>query len=151
MDRPKRCVKQGPGKPAPARPPGVEVLPPTDPSTFVPPPEVEEIRRRFNAGDYRGCVEPIERLFFARRNTFHQGLLQYMVALLQLRLGLVRSPRRLLRQALELFAPYPDWQEGFDLAAIRRHATAVLEILPEGVDQTAPEAATAWWLAPPVQ
>jgi hypothetical protein len=147
--KPIRCVKQGPGTPIPDRPPEVVVLLPTDPATFVPPPELAIIVERFNAGDYRGCVEPIEALFFARRNTFHQGLLQYVVALHQLRLGLVRTPRRLLFQALALWSPYPDWQEGVDLAVLRTHAQALLDRLPPDVDRAAPEAAAEWWLRPP--
>src|SRR5205807_2451267 len=115
----------------PERPADPVVLPPTNRAGFEPPPELEVIRARFNAGDYRGCVEPIEALYFARRNTFHQGLLQYVVALLQLRLGLVRTPRRLLGQALELWSPYPEWQEGLSVAPLVEHARELLCILPE--------------------
>jgi hypothetical protein len=125
------------------------VLPPTDRKTFVAPPELVEIRQHFNAGNYRGCVEPIEVLFFARRNTFHQGLLQYVVALHQLGLGLVRTPRRLLRQALDYWQPYPEWQEGLDLAALRVHAGALLDQLPPDLDQCAPEEIGQWWTPPP--
>jgi hypothetical protein len=149
MSGPIRCLKTGPGTPIPDRPPEVVVLPPADRAAFVAPPEVDEVRRRFNAGDYRGCVEPLEALFFARRNTLHQGLLQYVVALLQVRLGLVRTPRRLLRQALELWASYPTWQDGFELDPLRRHAEALLGRLPEGVDEAAPEQVAEWWVAPP--
>jgi len=147
---PVRCVPKGPRKPIPERPPEVEVLPPTDREGFVPPPELELIRRRFAAGEYRGCVEPLEALFFARRNTFHQGLLQYVVALMQLRMGLARTPRRLLRQALALLAPYPGWQEGVDLTALREHAEELLRRVPEGVDQASPEESARWWVPPPV-
>jgi hypothetical protein len=133
----------------PDRPPDPVVLPPTDPHTFVPPPELEIIRERFNAGEFRACVEPIERLYFAHRNTFHQGLLQYVVALLQLRLGLVLTPRRLLGRALELWAPYPDWQEGLDLAALVAHAHTLLRVLPEGVHSAPLEQVERWWLPPP--
>lgn len=149
MSGPRRILKRGAGTPVPAAPPVVEVLPPTDAASFVAPPELAEIRARFREGEYRACVEPIEALFFARRNTFHQGLLQYVVALLQLRLGLVRTPRRLLRQALGFWTPYPDWQEGLDLAALRTHAVALLELLPEDVDKTATEEAPRWWISPP--
>jgi hypothetical protein len=127
----------------------VIVLPPTDRSTFTEPPELREIAQRFDAEDYRGCVELIETLFFARRNTFHQGLLQYVVALHQLRLGLIRTPRRLLAQALEFWTPYPEWQEGINLAALRTHAGALWERLPAEVHHAAPEVVAAWWLPPP--
>lgn len=146
---PRRCIKQGPGKPIPTEPPVVEVLPPTERDTFVPPPELLEVAARFREGDYRGCVEPLEVLFFARRNTLHQGLLQYVVALLQLRRGMLRSPRRLLRQALDLWQPYPVWQEGLDLAALREHAEALLAHLPPDRVEAAPEEVENWWIAPP--
>jgi hypothetical protein len=146
---PVRCRKSGPARPFPEGPPVVRDLPPTDRQAYHDPPELLEIRRRFNAGDYRGCVEPIEVLFFARRNTFHQGLLQYTVALHQLGLGLVRTPCRLLRQALALWEPYPGWQEGIDLAALRSHAGLLLAHLPEDVDRCEPEAVRNWWVAPP--
>jgi hypothetical protein len=134
--------------PAPAPPP--IIIPPTNRSTWVEPPELLEMRRHFNAGEYRACVEPIEALYFARRNTFHQGLLHYMVALLQLRLGLMQTPRKLLGQALVLWEPYPAWQEGVDVVSLREHAVALLEALPEGVHSVPPEEVAHWWIAPPV-
>lgn len=125
-------------------------LPPTEPAGWRDPEELAQVRAAFNAGEYRACVEPIEALFFARRNTFHQGLLQYVVALLQLRLGLVRTPRSLLRQALDLWRPYPDWQEGVPLSELRAHARALLERLPEGVHSAPPNEVEGWWIAPPL-
>lgn len=136
---PIRCRKQGPGTPVPAAPPEIEVLPPTNPARFIPPPELRSIARSFAEGDYRACVAPIEVLYFARRNTFHQGLLQYVVAHLQLRLGLIRTPRKLLTQALALWEPYPDQQEGVDLGAARRHARRLLASLPSDRDRLDPD------------
>jgi len=127
---PIRCRKRGPGKPIPDSAPRVAVLPPTDPAHFAPPPELERIRICFEAADYRACVEPIEELFFARRNTFHQGLLQYVVVHLQLPQGRLPTLRRLLTQVLELWRPYPDWQEGVDVAAARQHARRLLAAFP---------------------
>ncbi len=146
---PIRCVKQGTGKPIPVHPPVVEVLPPTVRETFEAPPELLLIAERFDRGDFRNCVEPIETLFFARRNTLHQGLLQYVVALMQLRMGFVRTPRRLLRQALELWSPYPEWQEGIDLQALRTHAADLMDRLPAGLDKTTSEEVAGWWIDPP--
>jgi len=142
--------RRQPMRPIPERPPEPVVLPPTDPATFAAPLELAVIRQRFNAGDYRGCVEPIEALYFARRNTFHQGLLQYVVALLQLKLGLVRTPRRLLGQALELWKPYPAWQEGVDLALLAAHARDLLAVLPEGVHSAPLDSVAEWWVPPPI-
>lgn len=143
MSHPQRCEKRGPLKPPPAQPPRVDVLPPTDRTSFIEPPELAEIRERFNDGDYRGCVEPIEALFFGRRNTLHQGLLQYVVALHQLGLGLVATPRRLLAQALQYWEPYPEWQEGLDLTLLRAHARSLLSRLPSGIHSVSPEEGAA--------
>lgn len=137
-------------QPVPFTPPEVVVLPPTERAGWVDPPELEVIRAHFNAGQYRACVEPIEALFFARRNTFHQGLLMYVVALHQLGLGLVRTPRGLLTQALEFWSVYPDWQEGVDLGAVREHAAALRNRLPEGLRSAPANEIDEWWLPPPV-
>jgi hypothetical protein len=115
----------------------------------VVPVELELVASLMADGDFRGCVEPIEQLFFARRNTLHQGLLQYCVALLQLRRGMIRSPRRLLRQALEFWHPYPEWQDGLDLAALRAHAETTLQDLPSNLDQVEPEQLSQFWRRPP--
>jgi hypothetical protein len=136
-------------KPIPPRAPEPTVLPPTDRDRWADPPELETVRTHFNAGDYRACVEPIEALFFQRRNTFHQALLMYTVALLQLRLGLVLTPRSLLTQALELWSAYPEWQEGIALAELRAHAEALLERLPEGVHSLPPKEVESLCPAPP--
>lgn len=146
---PRRCRKTGSARPLPADV-TVRVLPPTDPEAWVPPQPLVTALAYFNEGEYRACVEPVEALFFARRNTLHQGLLQYVVALHQLRLGYVATPRRLLAQALELWRPYPEWQEGLDLAALRAHAAALRAALPEGVHSAQPEEISGWGLpAPP--
>jgi len=120
-------------------PPEVIRLPRTDPDAFRPPAQLLAFIAACNAGDYRSAVEPLEELFFARRNTFHQGLLQYYVALLQLQGGRTRAGRRLLRRCLELLAPYEPWQEGLDVAAIRRHAGAWLRALADGMELDAEE------------
>jgi hypothetical protein len=131
-------------------PPEIIVLPPTDRDHWQELPEMESIRGHFNAGEYRACVEPIEALFFRRRNTFHQALLMYVVALLQLRLGLVRTPRSLLTQALERWAAYPDWQDGLELPPLREHAEQLLRELPEGVHSVSAQEVDVLWIAPPV-
>jgi hypothetical protein len=89
-------------------------------------------------------------LYFRRRNTFHQALLMYVVALLQLRLGLIRTPRSLLKQALDLWSAYPEWEEGLDLANLRSHARALLDRLPEGVHSVPANDVEEYWLPPPV-
>ena len=82
------------------------------------PPPFDEVITRFNQGEYRACVDPLELLFFADRNTFYQGLLHLVVALLQTRLGMVRQPRRRFASAAELLSPYAPWHRGVDVAGL---------------------------------
>jgi hypothetical protein len=102
------------------------------------PPPFDEVVARFNAGEFRACVEPLEVLFFADRNTFYQGLLHLVVALLQLKLGMVRGPRMRLASAAELLAPYSPWHRGVDVAGLLASIQAGRERLPEGVVQVTP-------------
>lgn len=133
MTGPIRCRKQRPAGSVSPTPPPVVDLPPT-PADFSAPPELLVVAARFAEGDFRGCVEPIEALFFQRRNTLHQGLLQYVVGLLQARAGRTITAKVLLDRALELWCPYPGWQDGIDLTALRRHVEVVrAHLLPEGI------------------
>ena len=93
----------------------------------------EEVVARFNAGEFRACVEPLEVLFFADRNTFYQGLLHLVVALLQLQRGMIRGPRIRLGSAAELLAPYAPWHRGVEVAGLLASLQACRERLPEGV------------------
>jgi uncharacterized protein len=99
------------------------------------PPPFDRVLSHFNAGEYRACVEPLEELFSADRNTFYQGLLHLVVALLQTRLGMVRGPRIRFDSAAELLAPYTPWHRGIDIEALLRFIRACRERLPEGVVQ----------------
>jgi Domain of unknown function (DUF309) len=102
------------------------------------PPPFDEVVARFNAGEFRACVEPLEVLFFADRNTFYQGLLHLVVALLQLQRGMIRGPRIRLSSAAELLAPYAPWHRGVDVAGLLALIQAYRERLPEGVVEIAP-------------
>src|SRR5437763_17054792 len=82
------------------------------------PPPFGEVIDHFNRGEYRACVEPLEVLFFADRNTFYQGLLHLVVALLQTRLGMVRGPRLRLASAAELLALYAPWHREVDVSGL---------------------------------
>jgi hypothetical protein len=99
------------------------------------PPPFDEVVARFNAGEFRACVEPLEVLFFADRNTFYQGLLHMVVAMLQLKLGMVRGPRIRLASAAELLAPYTPWHRGVNVAGLLASIEACRGQLPEGVVQ----------------
>jgi uncharacterized protein len=107
------------------------------------PPPFDEIVERFNAGEFRACVEPLEVLYFADRNTFYQGLLHLMVALLQLKRGMIRGPRMRLASAAELLTPYAPWHRGVDVAGLLAFIQACRERLPEGVVEMAPTEAEA--------
>jgi hypothetical protein len=94
---------------------------------------------RYNAGEYRTCVEPLEVLFFADRNTFYQGLLHLVVALLQAQRGMIRGPRIRFASAAELLAPYAPWHRGIDIGGLLAFIDACRQRLPEGVVQLTPE------------
>ena len=102
------------------------------------PPPFDEVVARFNAREFRGCVEPLEALFFADRNTFYQGLLHLVVALLQLKRGMVRGPRTRLASAAELLGPYAPWHRGVDVAGLLAFIQACRQRLPEGVVELTP-------------
>lgn len=116
------------------RPPTKPAAPHRDRKRVVPiPPPFDEVVARFNAGEFRACVEPLEILFFADRNTFYQGLLHLVVALLQTRRGMVRGPRLRFASASGLLAPYAPWHRGVDVGGLLDLIRACLERLPEGV------------------
>ncbi|HEY0733645.1 MAG TPA: DUF309 domain-containing protein [Herpetosiphonaceae bacterium] len=72
----------------------------------------------FNRGEYRACVEPLEEIWFARRDDFHKGLIRLVVGLNQIKLGLDSGPRFLLATARELMQPYHPRYGGLDLVAL---------------------------------
>lgn len=72
----------------------------------------------FNRGEYRACVEPLEEIWFARRDDFHKGLIRLVVGLNQIKLGLDSGPRFLLATARELMQPYHPRYGGLDLIAL---------------------------------
>jgi hypothetical protein len=112
------------------------------------PPDRTQIRRRcpppypapyrsfvtlFNRGEYRACVDPLETLYFGRgRGAFYQGLIQFVVALLQLRRGMARSPRVLLTKARALLAPFAPVHRGLEVARVLGWIEGLLAKLPPG-------------------
>jgi hypothetical protein len=92
---------------------------------------------RFNTAEYRTCVEPLEALYFADRNTFYQGLLHLVVALLQLQRGMVRGPRIRLSSAAELLTPYAPWHRGLDVEGLLGLIEKSLDRLPDGIVEMA--------------
>jgi hypothetical protein len=93
----------------------------------------------FNRETFRACVDPLEVLYFGRgRSTFYQGLIQLVVALLQLRRGMVRSPHVLLTKARALLAPFAPAYRGLDVAAVLGLINETLAKLPDGVVELPP-------------
>jgi hypothetical protein len=84
---------------------------------------------RYNEGDFRGCVEPLESLYFAAPNNFDQGLLQYVVALHQIKTRGI-APRFLLCRAAGRLAPYAPVYRGLEVGPILAHIAAIEERLP---------------------
>ncbi len=74
---------------------------------------------RFNRGEYRACVEPLEELWFVQRDDFHKGLIRLVVGLNQIKLGLESGPRFLLTTGSELLLPYAPRHAGIDIVALR--------------------------------
>ena len=89
---------------------------------------------RFNAGRYVDCVLPLEHLWFAGRDDFYKGLIRLCVALNQIRLGLLTSPRFLLQTAHELLGPYAPQHHGVDVRALRAYIQKCLEIIPADLE-----------------
>jgi predicted metal-dependent hydrolase len=89
---------------------------------------------RFNAGRYVDCVLPLEQLWFAGRDDFYKGLIRLCVALNQIRLGLLTSPRFLLQTAHELLGPYAPQHHGVDVRALRESIRKCLEIIPADLE-----------------
>ena len=89
---------------------------------------------RFNAGRYVDCVLPLEHLWFAGRDDFYKGLIRLCVALNQIRLGLLTSPRFLLQTAHELLGPYAPRHHGVDVRALRAYIHACLAIIPADLE-----------------
>src|SRR5205085_12101349 len=85
------------------------------------------------------CVEPLEVLFFADRNTFYQGLLHLVVALLQTRRGMVRGPRIRLASAAMLLEPYAPWHRGVDVSGLLSFIHTCLAQLPEDIVEMTPD------------
>ncbi len=83
------------------------------------PPQYLVFIELFNARRYRDCVEPLEVIWFARRDDFHKALIRMCVGLNQIGLGLETGPRFLLGTARELLEPYGEWHEGLDLHRLR--------------------------------
>ncbi len=84
----------------------------------------------FNRGDYIDGVLALETLWFAERSDFYKGLIRVCVALNQLRLGLITSPRFLLQTAHELLAPFEPVHRQIDVAALRGFVLACWELIP---------------------
>jgi predicted metal-dependent hydrolase len=84
----------------------------------------------FNQRDYIEAVLALETFWLVDRQDFHKALIRVCVALNQLRLGLITSPRFLLRSAHELLATYEPAYQQLDVAALRAFVLECLELIP---------------------
>ncbi len=84
----------------------------------------------FNQEEYIDAVLALETLWLADRSDFHKGLIRVCVALNQLRLGLITSPRFLLQTAHELLAAYEPVHRQIDVAALRAFVLACWQLIP---------------------
>ncbi len=88
----------------------------------------------FNAEEFVPGVLALEHLWWAERSDFFKGLIRLSVALNQLRLGLITSPRFLLTTAAELLAPFEPTYHGLDVVALRRYIQSCLELIPAAAE-----------------
>ena len=88
----------------------------------------------FNAGRYIECVVPLETFWFAGRDDFYKALIRVCVALNQLKLGLITSPRGLLETAHTMLAPYTPIYESIDVQALREQLAHCLAVIPPNLE-----------------
>ncbi|MBA3471339.1 MAG: DUF309 domain-containing protein [Herpetosiphonaceae bacterium] len=84
----------------------------------------------FNRSEYVEGVLALEKLWFVERADFYKGLIRVCVALNQLRLGLITSPRFLLQTAHDLLAAYEPVHQQIDVAALRGFVLECLQRIP---------------------
>ena len=105
------------------------------------PDPVSEVVERFNAGDYRGCVEPLEVLWWRDRSELVRALLRVCVALHQLRRGLSQSPRIMIRGAIRTLSSEGWKGKGFDFRGLEaglRTLDEALHSAPSQAGEVAP-------------
>jgi hypothetical protein len=84
----------------------------------------------FNRGDYIEGVLALETLWFVDREDFYKGLIRVCVALNQLRLGLITSPRFLLQSAHDLLAAYEPVHQQLNVLGLRAFVLECLQLIP---------------------
>lgn len=92
-----------------------------------------------NAGEYRDALLRLEDVWMEDRSEFYAGLLQLMVACLQLEMGRVSGPRYLLRRARERLSPYAPAHRGLDVAGALDFIRNCEERLPAEDDAYLPD------------
>lgn len=87
--------------------------------------ELDAVVVNFDAGRYRACVGPLEKLYFEGRDPGFKALIQLSVALLQLERGLTSGPAYLLSSSQRLLEETgPDFA-GLDIARVKQDAAKV--------------------------
>ncbi len=84
----------------------------------------------FNEERFVDGVLQLEELWFPTRNDLYRGLIRLSVALNQLRLGIVDSPRQLLASAHEMLAPFETNQHNLDIQRIREYIQVCASLIP---------------------
>lgn len=92
-----------------------------------------------NAGEYRDALLRLEDVWTEDRSEFYAGLLQLMVACLQLEMERIGGPRYLLRRARERLSSYAPAYRGLDVASLLDFIRACEERLPAEDDGHLPD------------
>ena len=109
--------------------------------------ELQRAVRLFNAGEWREALLVFEALWLHARTDELKAYVQLSNAVLQLHLGLISSPRRLLVRATQLLTQSPA-TIGMDVASLLRAIRQVQAIIPAEVESGEGELLTP---VPPIQ
>ena len=81
-----------------------------------------------NSAHFRDALLSLEKVWFDDRSEFYAGLLQLMVALNQLRIGML--PERTLRRAHERITPFAPQHKGLDVTYILHFIEQCQQLFP---------------------
>jgi predicted metal-dependent hydrolase len=98
-----------------------------DKGTNAHPEQVLRFVARFDRRDYWLAHEELEDLWLEDRSDLYKGLIQVAAAFVHIDRCNWHGATKLLASALGLLDGYPEHERGFDLAGIRRCASAALE------------------------
>jgi hypothetical protein len=95
--------------------------------------ELQRAVSLFNAGEWREALLVFEQVWLEERTDELKAYVQLSNAVLQLHLGLISSPRRLLARATQLLTESPATL-GMDVVALLRAIRQLQAVIPDEVE-----------------